>query len=73
MALYYINTGLGCGLRRAANIQQARADALREVGTYAGVKECRLATPEDISHVTRMGGYVPPPATRPAREVNDGE
>lgn len=56
--LYYVKTGYGCAIIAACGISQARALALREVGTsnFEGV---RRATKEDVAWVEGMGGRVP--------------
>lgn len=59
MALYYIETGRGCCIRRARNVEQAERETLREVGTLEGVQLAREATKQDIEWVRGMGGYVP--------------
>lgn len=57
--LYYVETGMGCGIKCAADEDDARAKTLREVGTMVGVEEVREATAADINWVKKMGGYVP--------------
>lgn len=59
MALYYVETGRGCCIRRARSEEQAEREVLREVGTIDGVQLVREATPQDIAAVRGMGGYVP--------------
>lgn len=59
MAIYYIETERGCGLREAEDIAQARAIAKREVGELVEINAVRPATEFDIGWVQRMGGYVP--------------
>lgn len=44
MGLYYIKTGLGCGIRRAESIEECRRETLKEVGTHFGLQVCRKAT-----------------------------
>lgn len=63
MALYYISTYNGCGIREAATKRKARAIANRESGSL-NVKEVRKATDRDIAWVRAMGGYVPNSAER---------
>ena len=58
MSLFWIDTDVGCGIRSAANIEEARENAKRECGT-AFFRSVRAATREDISHVGAMGGYIP--------------
>lgn len=58
MSLYYLDTHMGCGIRRAKNIEEARRNGLIEVGTY-NFRCVRKATPEDIANVRAMGGRVP--------------
>lgn len=58
MRIYYIETDMGCGLRSARNINQARAEGIRETGTVY-FKFVRRATETDLNHVRCMGGYVP--------------
>lgn len=59
MKLWYVETGLGCGIREGNTEAVVRRRELECVGTYAGVDEVRLATEEDIANVRSMGGYVP--------------
>jgi hypothetical protein len=59
MTLYYVETGRGCGIRRARSVEQARRKTLREVGTYEGVRLVREATQRDLNWVRGMGGSVP--------------
>lgn len=59
MKLYYVETGIGCGIRKAKTARGAAKAALSEVGTHAGVRLVRLATDKDIAWVQGMGGYVP--------------
>jgi len=59
MALYYAETGMGCCIREATSLQNAKNIILREVGTYNGVKIVREASEADIGWVKGMGGYVP--------------
>lgn len=56
--LYYVEQSLGCGLRAAYSLQQARAEAIREIGTD-NFERCMKATSEQIAWVRSMGGYVP--------------
>lgn len=59
MPIYYVEAyGGNCGLRFAKNIQQAQADALREVGTD-NFKSVTVATKDQIARVKAMGGFVP--------------
>lgn len=59
MTLYYVETGRGCGIRRARSEAQAKREVLREVGTYVGVKRVRKANARDVEWVRGMGGRVP--------------
>jgi len=55
---YYVSLVGGiCGIRTAANLQQAKRNALREDGTN-NVEYVRPATEEDVAWVTAMGGGV---------------
>ncbi len=56
MPKYYVETGLGCGLREGKNKAAVERDELRKVGTHLGVQAIRLATQEDIDWVHFMGG-----------------
>ena len=57
--LYYIETGIGCGIREGEDKDSVVENALKEAGTNAGVQIVRKATQEDIGWVKRMGGYIP--------------
>lgn len=57
--LYYVKTGLGCGIRSGLSKEQVYKDELVSVGTYNGIEEVRKATQEDIGWVKSMGGYIP--------------
>lgn len=57
--LYYIETGLGAGIRLSSSEINAEKEALKEAGTFAGVSVVRLATKKDIVSVKAMGGYIP--------------
>ena len=59
MPLYYVETTYGCGIRKAKNIKEARADLLREVGTRGAPGLCRPAKKADIEWVRGMGGHIP--------------
>lgn len=59
MALYYVETGRSCCIKRARSEEQAEREVLREVGTYEGVQRVREATKRDIEWVRGMGGRVP--------------
>ena len=67
MPYYYLETMQGCGIRCAANIQQARKNALVESGTF-NFKSIRKATKRDIEWVRAMGGHVP---DEPKREIEN--
>ena len=56
MALYYIETGVGCNLIEAKTKEQAYKKALKEVGTLNGVQLCQKATKENIAWVRAMQG-----------------
>jgi hypothetical protein len=56
MTLYYVETGLGCNLIEARTKEAAEKQALREVGTHAGVQLTRQATEADIGWVRAMQG-----------------
>lgn len=56
MALYYVETGLGCNLIEARTEDDAKKQTLREVGTYVGVQRVREATKDDINWVRAMQG-----------------
>lgn len=58
MAYFYVDTDMGCTIREAADIDQARKDAVREVGTMF-FRSVREANDKDISHVGSMGGRLP--------------
>lgn len=57
--LYYVQTGLGCGIRSGISKEQVYKDELASAGSYNGVQEVRKATKGDISWVESMGGYIP--------------
>jgi len=59
MNYYYAVTRLGCGVRKAANLEAAYQVFLREAGTCSGVSCLHLATDEEIAWVRAMGGFVP--------------
>lgn len=61
MAIYYVETDRGCGLREASSWRSAWAELRRTEGTNHA-KGVRKATAEDIANVKAMGGYVPPSA-----------
>lgn len=56
MAVFYVETGMGCNLIEARDKEAARKEALREVGTMAGVSLVRKATKQDIDWVRAMQG-----------------
>lgn len=58
MKLYYLDTMMGCGIRSAESLEQARANGLREVGTH-NFKSVREVTDQEIAAVRAMGGYIP--------------
>lgn len=57
MTLYYIETDLGCGIREAKNLQQAKSHMRIEAGELVNI--VRLATRDEIEWVQAMGGYFP--------------
>ena len=57
--LIYFESGCGCGIRKARDLESGKRAILREVGTYEGVFVTRKATKEDIAWVKGMGGTVP--------------
>ena len=60
MPLYYFECDMGCGIREAKDISQARSNILKEAGTFnADHGLCRKAREEDIQWVKAMGGFVP--------------
>ena len=71
MKYYYAETGMGACIRVAENIDSARKQILREVGTANGIQIIREATKFDIDRVTVMGGLIPelPKAARRARKA----
>lgn len=64
MTVFYIETGHGCGLREHRTQAAAEKAALREAGTFAGVRAVREATAQEISWVASMGGHVPEAARK---------
>ena len=56
--LYYLETHQGCGIREAKRLEQARKEALAEVG-YSNFKFIRQATKEEVEWVRSMGGFMP--------------
>lgn len=59
MTLYYVETGRGCNLIEASSKERARKEALRDVGTIAGVQLVRKATQDDKDWVRAMQGGKP--------------
>ena len=59
MPLYYFESDLGCGLRKFANLQQARKQIVREVGIANRPEKIQKATKDQINWVEGMGGKVP--------------
>lgn len=59
--LYYFESDSGCGIRSLSKLSQqaARAELLKEVGTFNGLRVFRKATDDDIAWVKAMGGYIP--------------
>lgn len=56
--LFYIETVHGCGIRAAANIDEAERNLDKEVGSD-NWDVCEPATEGDISWVRSMGGCIP--------------
>ena len=61
--IYYAETTYGASLGEAANLESARREVLREVGSY-GFKAVRVATKQDIAWVESMGGWSPVKASK---------
>ena len=59
MKIFYVESGMGCGLRLGMKAETVRKRELESVGTYNGVSLVREATPNDIANVKAMGGHVP--------------
>ncbi len=59
MGLYYVDTGVGAGIRESNSEESARVETLAEVGTMNGVKNVRKATIKDIVMVKAMNGWLP--------------
>ena len=62
MPYYYFSCNIGCGIREAANIKQARSEMVKEIGSYqleSGTNVCRMAAKNDIEWVRGMGGWLP--------------
>lgn len=57
--ILYFESGRGCGLREASNIEAGKRAILEEVGTYTDVSLVRKATKDDILWIVAGGGYVP--------------
>ena len=57
--LFYVETGIGCGIRVGFTEEEIFSRELEYVGTHNGVKEVREATTQDIHNVKSMGGYIP--------------
>lgn len=58
MRLYYFDSALGCGIREASSLEDAKERVIREVGA-GQYRYCKEATKDEIDHVKAMGGYVP--------------
>ena len=58
MPKYYFESEMGCGIRIAKSLLDARRKILREVGSYnwKGSESVRLATEKDVDWVAAMGG-----------------
>ncbi len=59
MEVFYAETGMGCCIREARDMDSARAIILTEVGLYNGIHVLRKATETDIDWVFRKGGQIP--------------
>lgn len=59
MEVFYAETGMGCCIREAKNLEAARVIILTEVGLYNGIRVLRKATETDIDWVFRKGGQIP--------------
>lgn len=57
--LFYVETGMGAGIRSGLDEEQVYNAELKSVGTYNGVFVVREATEEDISMVKSMCGHIP--------------
>jgi len=57
--LFYVKTGLGCGIRAGFAGRQVVREELRYAGIHSGVQIVRKATPTDIAWVKAMGGHIP--------------
>ena len=66
--VYYVETGMGAGIRLGKTETQVRRNELEKVGTYHGVQIVRIATKEDIENVKSMNGYIP----KLARAMQEG-
>ena len=58
MPLYYVELDYGCGIRKAKNKRQAWSELVKTEGTKHA-RMVRLATKEDIEHVSSLEGHVP--------------
>ena len=71
--IYAVNLDNGCiGLLAAPTIARAWRQANDEEGRNH-VESVRMATPDDISWVASMGGYVPDAGRRSRREAAKGQ
>ncbi len=59
MEIFYAETGIGCCIREAPTLEDARSIILTEVGLYNGIRKLRKATEADIDYVFRKGGQIP--------------
>lgn len=57
--LYYVETEVGCGIKKAETATKAKKQVIKELGSLIEIQVVREATEEDIAWVTGMGGYVP--------------
>jgi hypothetical protein len=58
MALFYVESAWGCGIRNGRTLSSAERSFREEVGSY-GFKSIRPAEMADIEWVRAMGGDVP--------------
>jgi len=64
VGMYYAETSIGCSIIAAANINSARSQCQREIGTLQSIKLVRPALKKDIDWVRMMGGHIPEPYFR---------
>jgi hypothetical protein len=58
MPLYYVEIDSLCGIYEAPTLASALKQAKKEHGTIPDIT-ARLATEEDLSWISAMGGYIP--------------